>query len=109
MQENLAKFEKMRTAQYEEGEAFLRMKGDLMSDNPAMWDTVRPHTRADRQRHRYTDAETQIHRRRHMDTDTQTARCRHADTRRCEHVQAPNNVRVRMLSPDRADSASARC
>jgi len=40
VEENLAKFEKMRTAQYEEGEAFLRMKGDLMSDNPAMWDTV---------------------------------------------------------------------
>jgi len=38
--ENLAKFEKMRTGQYDEGEAFLRMKGDLMSDNPAMWDTV---------------------------------------------------------------------
>ena len=26
--------------QYEEGEAFLRMKGVLTSDNPAMWDTV---------------------------------------------------------------------
>ncbi len=29
-----------RGAQYEEGEAFLRMKGVLTSDNPAMWDTV---------------------------------------------------------------------
>ena len=38
--ENLAKFEKMRTGQFEEGQAFLRMKGDLMSDNPAMWDTA---------------------------------------------------------------------
>ncbi|EKX45885.1 hypothetical protein GUITHDRAFT_163164 [Guillardia theta CCMP2712] len=40
MEENLAKFEKMRTGQYEEGKAMLRMKGDLWSDNPAMWDTV---------------------------------------------------------------------
>ena len=34
VEENLKKFEKMRTGQYEEGTAFLRMKGDLMSDNP---------------------------------------------------------------------------
>ena len=40
VEENLRKFEKMRTGQYEEGTAFLRMKGDLMSDNPAMWDTA---------------------------------------------------------------------
>mmetsp|Transcript_58856 Transcript_58856/g.139034 ORF Transcript_58856/g.139034 Transcript_58856/m.139034 type:complete len:703 (+) Transcript_58856:71-2179(+) len=40
VEENLAKFEKMRTGQYAEGEAFLRMKGELMSDNPAMWDTA---------------------------------------------------------------------
>ena len=40
VEENLKKFEKMRTGQYEEGTAFLRMKGDLMSDNPAMWDTA---------------------------------------------------------------------
>jgi hypothetical protein len=40
VEENLAKFEKMRTGQYNEGEAFLRMKGDLMSDNPALWDTA---------------------------------------------------------------------
>ena len=30
----------LRRDQYEEGEAFLRMKGVLTSDNPAMWDTV---------------------------------------------------------------------
>mmetsp|Transcript_12012 Transcript_12012/g.28038 ORF Transcript_12012/g.28038 Transcript_12012/m.28038 type:complete len:639 (-) Transcript_12012:27-1943(-) len=40
VEDNLAKFEKMRTGQYDEGEACLRMKGDLMSDNPAMWDTA---------------------------------------------------------------------
>jgi len=40
VEENLKKFEKMRTGQYEEGTAFLRMKGDLMCDNPAMWDTA---------------------------------------------------------------------
>ncbi len=34
-------FSTMQTyLQYEEGEAFLRMKGVLTSDNPAMWDTV---------------------------------------------------------------------
>lgn len=33
-------FRKLVARQYEEGEAFLRMKGVLTSDNPAMWDTV---------------------------------------------------------------------
>jgi len=38
VEENLACFEKMRTGQYDEGEAFLRMKDDLLSENSSMWD-----------------------------------------------------------------------
>ncbi|RLN95021.1 hypothetical protein BBJ28_00018451 [Nothophytophthora sp. Chile5] len=38
--ENLAEFEKMRLGLYAEGEACLRMKMDLGSPNPNMWDHV---------------------------------------------------------------------
>jgi glutaminyl-tRNA synthetase len=38
VEENLAKFEDMRRGMYNEGEAFLRMKMDLCSPNPSMWD-----------------------------------------------------------------------
>lgn len=38
--ENLAEFEKMRRGLYAEGEASLRMKMDLASANPNMWDHV---------------------------------------------------------------------
>ena len=38
--ENLLEFEKMRLGLYEEGEACLRMKMDLGSPNPNMWDHV---------------------------------------------------------------------
>ena len=38
MEENLAKFEEMRRGMVNEGEAFLRMKMDLLSPNPNMWD-----------------------------------------------------------------------
>ena len=36
--ENLKEFAKMREGRYAEGEAFLRMKGDLLSENSSMWD-----------------------------------------------------------------------
>ncbi len=40
VEENLAEFEKMRTGQYKEGEACLRLKQDMQSPNPRMWDLV---------------------------------------------------------------------
>jgi glutaminyl-tRNA synthetase len=40
VEENLAEFEKMRVGLYSEGEACLRMKMDLASPNPNMWDHV---------------------------------------------------------------------
>ena len=36
--ENLIEFRKMREGRYAEGAAFLRLKGDLLSDNSSMWD-----------------------------------------------------------------------
>jgi glutaminyl-tRNA synthetase len=53
--ENLAEFEKMRAGQYKEGEACLRLKQDMQSPNPRMWDLVayrilyHPHCRTGRQ------------------------------------------------------------
>lgn len=38
--ENLHEFRKMKQGKYEAGKAFLRMKQDLMSPNPQMWDLV---------------------------------------------------------------------
>ncbi|KAL1505024.1 hypothetical protein AB1Y20_008785 [Prymnesium parvum] len=38
VEENLALFEKMRQGRFDEGEAVLRMKGDLLSDNSSLWD-----------------------------------------------------------------------
>ena len=38
MEENLADFEKMRSGGYEAGGAVLRMRMDLTSPNPNMWD-----------------------------------------------------------------------
>lgn len=55
VEENLAEFEKMRTGQYKEGEACLRLKQDMQSPNPRMWDLVAyrilyaPHCRTGRQ------------------------------------------------------------
>lgn len=40
VEENLREFEKMRVGLYSEGEACLRMKMDLASPNPNMWDHV---------------------------------------------------------------------
>ena len=40
IEENLAEFERMRLGHYEEGEATLRMKMDMTSGNPNMWDLV---------------------------------------------------------------------
>ncbi|PJF19099.1 Glutamine-tRNA ligase [Paramicrosporidium saccamoebae] len=40
VEENLAEFEKMRSGQYEEGAACLRLKQDMQSGNPFMWDLV---------------------------------------------------------------------
>ncbi|KAF1323224.1 Glutamine-trna ligase, partial [Globisporangium splendens] len=40
VEENLVEFEKMRVGLYGEGEASLRMKMDLASPNPNMWDHV---------------------------------------------------------------------
>ena len=40
IKENLRKFELMRMGYYAEGEAVLRMKGDVNSPNPNMWDHV---------------------------------------------------------------------
>ena len=37
-EENRAHFVRMKQGRYAEGEAFLRMKGDLNSDNSALWD-----------------------------------------------------------------------
>ena len=36
--ENLREFRKMRQGRYAEGEAFLRLTGDLLSENSSMWD-----------------------------------------------------------------------
>ena len=38
VEENRRLFLRMKQGRYAEGEAFLRMKGDLHSDNPALWD-----------------------------------------------------------------------
>lgn len=38
--ESLREFEKMRLGVYGEGEATLRMKMDMTSPNPCMWDPV---------------------------------------------------------------------
>jgi len=38
VEENLLLFERMRTGRFGEGEAVLRMKGDLLSDNSSLWD-----------------------------------------------------------------------
>ncbi|KAI5185257.1 glutaminyl-tRNA synthetase [Nematocida homosporus] len=38
--ENLAEFQKMKDGHYEEGDAVLRMKMDMSSDNPQLWDLV---------------------------------------------------------------------
>lgn len=40
-QESLELFEKMRQGRLEEGEATLRLKMDMASPNPNMWDQVR--------------------------------------------------------------------
>lgn len=40
VEENLRLFDDMRKGKYEEGGATLRMKGDLASSNPQMWDLV---------------------------------------------------------------------
>ncbi|KAI5192660.1 glutaminyl-tRNA synthetase [Nematocida sp. AWRm77] len=40
VEENLAEFEKMTRGEYEEGAAVLRMKMDMNSDNPQLWDLV---------------------------------------------------------------------
>ncbi|OAG31706.1 glutaminyl-tRNA synthetase [Nematocida displodere] len=40
VEENLAEFEKMKNGHYEEKEAVLRMKMDMSSDNPQLWDLV---------------------------------------------------------------------
>lgn len=40
LQENLDLFEKMRVGRLEEGEATLRLKMDMTSPNPNMWDQV---------------------------------------------------------------------
>lgn len=40
VEENLREFERMRRGEYGEGEAVLRMKMDMESDNPQMWDLV---------------------------------------------------------------------
>ena len=38
VEENLSLFEKMKNREFKEGECCLRMKGDLRSDIPSMWD-----------------------------------------------------------------------
>jgi glutaminyl-tRNA synthetase len=38
--ENLREFERMKAGEYEEGKAILRMKQDMQSGNPCMWDLV---------------------------------------------------------------------
>ena len=40
VRENLELFEQMRQGRFKEGEATLRMKMDITSDNPCMWDLV---------------------------------------------------------------------
>jgi len=40
VEENLREFEKMKLGLYKEGEATLRMKMDMTSTNPCMWDSV---------------------------------------------------------------------
>lgn len=40
IEENLELFKKMRAGVFDEGEAILRVKGDLTSSNPNMWDFV---------------------------------------------------------------------
>lgn len=40
VEENLIEFEKMKNGEYAEGAAVLRMKMDMKSDNPCMWDHV---------------------------------------------------------------------
>lgn len=40
MEENLREFERMRKGEYGEGEAVLRLKMDLNSPNPCLWDLV---------------------------------------------------------------------
>lgn len=55
IEENLREFERMRLGEYEEGKAVLRLKQDLSSPNPCMWDLVAyrilytPHCRTGRQ------------------------------------------------------------
>jgi len=39
-EQSRATFEAMRRGEYRDGEVCLRMKGDLASDNPAMWDPI---------------------------------------------------------------------
>ena len=40
VEENLKLFEDMRLGKYAEGEAILRMKGDMNHPNPQMWDVI---------------------------------------------------------------------
>lgn len=40
VEENLREFEKMKNGEYEEGKAILRLKQDMQSGNPCMWDLV---------------------------------------------------------------------
>lgn len=40
IEENLLEFERMRLGEYEEGQATLRLKQDMQSGNPFMWDLV---------------------------------------------------------------------
>ncbi|KAI5180923.1 glutaminyl-tRNA synthetase [Nematocida sp. AWRm80] len=40
IEENLKEFEKMKRGEYDEGKAVLRMKMDMTSDNPQLWDLV---------------------------------------------------------------------
>lgn len=40
IEENLKEFEKMKNGEYEEGQATLRLKQDMQSGNPCMWDLV---------------------------------------------------------------------
>jgi glutaminyl-tRNA synthetase len=55
VQESLAEFERMKRGEYKEGEATLRLKMDMQSPNPCMWDLVAyrvlytPHCRTGRQ------------------------------------------------------------
>lgn len=40
IEENLKEFERMKAGEYEEGQATLRLKQDMQSGNPCMWDLV---------------------------------------------------------------------